>query len=119
MSYDLNITGRGELDLDLAYVILGADPRLDADPNYDEVDWLRDALTAQFLLTPEEIDVGIVSDEAPQADRARDFEDLLRFVLDLAHRLDADVYDPQLGRNLGPDDIAEAVRGFAGPPRGG
>lgn len=107
MSYDLNLTGRGELDLALAYAAL------DADRDSDEVDWLRDALTAQFLLTPEEIDVGIVSDEAPQADRTRDFEELLRFVLNLAHRLDADVYDPQLGRNLCPDDIAEAVRGFA------
>ncbi len=107
MSYDLNLTGRGELDLELAYTAL------DADRDSDEVEWPRDALVAQFLLTPEEIDVGVVSDEAPQADRARDFEELLRFVLDLAHRLDADVYDPQLGRNLGLDDIAEAVRGFA------
>ena len=46
MSYDLNLTGRGELDLALAYAAL------DADRDSDEVDWLRDALTAQFLLTP-------------------------------------------------------------------
>lgn len=107
MSYDLNLIGDGDLDLDLARAAF------DCDPDCDEVLWLRDALSATVLFTEEEIDVGIVSDDAPQADRARDFEELLRLVLDLANRLGADVHDPQLGRDLGPHDVPEAVRGFA------
>ena len=41
------------------------------------------------------------------------FEELLRLVLDLAERLDTDIHDPQLGRELGREDLTEAVRGFA------
>lgn len=107
MSYDLNLTGDGELDLDLARSAFGGDP------DCDELLWLRDALSATVVLTADEIDVGIVGDDASQAERARDFEELLRVVLDLADRLGADVYDPQLGRNLRRADVPEAVRGFA------
>lgn len=107
MSYDLNLTGDGDLDLDLARAALGGEPES------DEWLWVRDALTATILLTEEEIDVGIVSDDAPQAERARDFEELLRAALDLADRLRASVYDPQLGRDLTSDDVPEAVRRFA------
>jgi hypothetical protein len=109
VSYDLNLTSDSDsdLDLDLARRVFGGDP------DCDEVNWLRDTLAATILLTPEEIDVGIAGDDAPQADRARDFAELLRVVLDLADQLGADVYDPQLGRQLALDDLPEAIRGFA------
>lgn len=107
MSYDLCLTADGELDLDLARSAFGGDP------DCDELLWLRDALSATVLLTADEIDVGIVGDDAPCAERARDFEELLRVVLDLAVRLGADLYDPQLGRDLEPADVPEVVRAFA------
>lgn len=107
MSYDLNLVGDGELDLDVARKVLGGDP------DSDEAEWSREALQATILFTPEEIDIGIVTTDAAQAERARDFEELLRMVLDLADRLDATVFDPQFGRELGHDDVQEAVSDFA------
>jgi hypothetical protein len=106
MSYDLRIVGdAGALDLAQARAVLGDDG--------DEVLWLRDSLAATVVLTPAEIGVGVVPDAAPPEERARDFEELLRTLLALAERLNARLYDPQLGRELGADDVEVAVRGFA------
>ena len=109
MSYDLRIVSdAGELDLRQARAFLGG-----PDDGSDELLWTRESLSAAFVLTATEIGVGITGDAAPQAHRARDFEELLRFLLALAVRIGARVYDPQLDRELGPADVAAAVRGFA------
>ena len=108
MSYDLRILSQGgELDLRQARVFLGCPD------DSDELLCTRESLTAEFVLTPGEIGVGVVPDAASQADRARDFEQLLRDLLALAARIGARVYDPQLDRDLGPEDVAAAVEGFA------
>lgn len=110
MSYDLRIVSdAGELDPAQARAMLGGD----GEDGGDELLWLRGSLAATFVLTPAEIGVGVVPDAAPPEVRARDFEELLRTVLALADRLGARVYDPQLDRDLGAEDIAVAVRGFA------
>ena len=108
MSYDLRLLGDGELDLGVARAVLAG-----AEDHGDELYWERDALSATFLLTPDEIGVGVTSDDAPRAERARDFEELLGVVLDLAQRVGARVHDPQLGRDLGRDDVLDAVGFFA------
>jgi hypothetical protein len=106
VSYDLRVRGDGELDLERARAALAAGEG-------DELDWARDALTATFLLTPSEIGVGVSGGDAPRAERARDFEELLAVVLDLARGLGARVDDPQLGRELGYGDVPDAVALFA------
>jgi len=108
VSHDLALAAGGELDLDLARRVLGAEDR-----ESDEVLRLRDALSATFVLTPEESGIGVVADQAPQADRTDDFRELLAVVLRLAENLGADVYDSQLDREIGPGDVDEVVRGFA------
>jgi hypothetical protein len=107
VSYDLAIVGTGELDLDLAAAALGGEP------DEDELVWERDAVTATIVLTPEEIGIGVVGDDAPREQRAREFEELLRLLLDLADRLGAELHDEQFGRALGLEDVADAVRDFA------
>lgn len=109
MSYDLYLLGDGDLDLDAARAALG---------DGDELVWDRATLSATFLLTPEEIDIGVVGDDAPAAERARDFTELLELVLELAGRLRARVHDPQLGRDLSHDDVPVAVAGFSGSTAG-
>ena len=108
MSYDLRLHGDGELDLDRARAALTG-----AEAAGDELCWERDGLTATFLLTPSEIGVGVSGNDAPQADRARDFEALLALVLGLAEQVGARVEDPQLGRELGYGDVPDAVALFA------
>jgi hypothetical protein len=110
LSYDLRVLrdDGGDLDLDRARAALPG-----AEQAGDELYWERDALTAAFLLTPAEIGVGVSADDAPRADRARDFEQLLGAVLDLAEQLGARVHDPQLGRELGREDVPAAVAFFA------
>ena len=107
MSYDLSITGAGELDLDAARAVLGVPA------GEDELTWERDALSATVVLDPQEIGIGVVADDAPREQRAREFEALLALVLGLAARLEASVHDHQLGRELSGADISEAVQGFA------
>src|SRR5262245_44658507 len=108
MSYDLRIlSAGGDLDMRQARAFLGCPD------DSDELLWTRESLTAEFVLTPREIGVGVVPDAASTADRARDFEQLLRDLLVLAGRIGARVYDPQLDRDLGPDDVSEAIGRFA------
>lgn len=97
MSYDLLILGDGELDVEP-----------------DECEWIRGTVAATFVLTREEIGVGVVGDDAPAAERARDFGALLEVVMGMAERLGARVHDPQLGRDLTPADVPLAIRDFAG-----
>ncbi len=108
MSYDLRVLADGELDLDRARAVLAG-----AEAAGDELYWDREALTATFLLTPAEIGVGVSGNDAPRADRARDFEALLAVVLELAAQTGARVEDPQLGRELGHGDVPDAVALFA------
>jgi hypothetical protein len=105
VSYDLRMRGEGELDLDRARAALAGAG--------DELYWERDGLTATFLLTPTEIGIGVSGNDAPRADRARDFEALLGLVLALAEQVGASVEDPQLGRELGHGDVPDAVAMFA------
>ena len=106
VSYDLAIIGDRDLDLDVARNVLGVAA------GCDEVDWLRDALTATVVLTPDEIGVGISANRVPAAERARDFEQLLHVLLDLAEQLGAELHDEQFGRGIGRDDLPEVVRFF-------
>lgn len=108
MSYDLRVVGDGDLDLALARTLLA-----DAEDGGDELLWSRGPVSAEFLLTRTEIDVGVTGDEAAAADRARAFESLLGRVLELAVRLGARVHDPQLGRDVTAEDVDAAVREFA------
>lgn len=106
VSYDMAIVGDGDLDLDLARNVLGVAA------GRDELDWLRDGLTASVLLTPDEIGVGISGNRVPAAERTRDFEELLRVLLGLAELLGAELHDEQFGRVIGRDDLPEVVRFF-------
>ena len=106
MSYDLRLIGDGTLDLDAARAALGGGDGV-------EVEWERDTLSATFVLAPREIGVGVVGDDAPPAERARDFAALLDVVMAVARRAGARVHDPQLGRELTPADVPAAVRDFA------
>jgi hypothetical protein len=108
VSYDLRVRGDGELDLERARVVLAG-----TEEAGDERHWQREALTATFLLTPDEIGIGVTGSDASRADRARDFEALLDLVLELAARTGARVEDPQLGRELGHGDVPDAVALFA------
>lgn len=109
MSYDLSIVKHdGELDTTLAHELLGGDPV------YDEIDWVRDGLTASILVLPEAIGLGISGNDAPADIRARDFDELLRALLHAAQRLGAELYDEQRGHTITTDDIRDVVRGFAG-----
>jgi len=109
VSYDLRLMSEGgALDLDRARAALAG-----AEQAGDELYWERDALTASFLLTATEIGVGVSGEDAPRAERARDFEELLGAILDLAERLGARVHDPQLGRDVGREDVPAAVAFFA------
>lgn len=113
MSYDLSITGSGDLDLDLARTVLGGDPDAPKDLPSDEALWLRDALSASILFTRDEIGIGVSGDDVSSAERARDFEELLRVLLGLADRLGAELYDQQFDRVIGPADVPEVVGDFA------
>jgi len=109
VSYDLRLLGERPLDLGRARSALAGAHEATG----DELSWEREALTATFLLTPAEIGVGVSGNHAPRADRARDFEELLGVLLSVAGRIGARVHDPQLGRDLGPEDVPAAVAFFA------
>jgi hypothetical protein len=74
----------------------------------DELLWTRGELAAQFLLTRDEIGVGVVGDGA------HEFEELLRELLRLADEAGARVHDPQFGRDIGVADVPDVVEFFAG-----
>lgn len=111
VSYDLRLLPEGELDLDAARAALLAVEGMEEEG--DELAWPRRSLVAQFLLVPEELDVGVVTTDGGEEVRAREFRELLEVLLGLAEKLDARLEDQQLGRDLTAADVNEAVSGFA------
>jgi len=109
VSYDLVLLPTaGPLDVDRA-----RDAFRIAEGEGEELVWEAQALTATILLTPAEIGIGVSGEDAPAAERARDFAALLDAILEAAAVTRARVHDPQLGRDLGRGDIADAVAQFA------
>ena len=106
MSYELRVTTPRGLDLG---PLLAAG----AEEAGHELVWARETLVAQFLPGDNRVDVGVVGHEAPPERRADEFREVLELVLTVAARAGGSVHDPQLGRDLGPADIAAAVDGFA------
>jgi hypothetical protein len=106
MSYDLRVTAPRGLDLE-PLVAAGAERE------GDELVWARETLVAQLLPLERAVEVGVAGDDAPPAARARDFRDLLELLLEVAARGGGAVHDPQLGRELGEDDVDAAVACFA------
>jgi hypothetical protein len=106
VSYDLRVTALRRLDLE---PLLAAG----ADEAGGELVWTRETLVAQLLPGDRELEVGVVGHEAPVERRARDFREVLAVLLAIAERGGGVVHDPQLGRDLGPDDVDAAVQMFA------
>jgi hypothetical protein len=100
VSYDLRVIGSGA-PLTPAWEALGGAAE-------DELLWTRGELAAQFLLTDDEIGVGVVGEGA------REFEELLRELLRLAGEAGARVHDPQFGRDIGVADVPDVVEFFSG-----
>jgi hypothetical protein len=106
VSYEIRVTAPHGLDLE---PLLAAG----AEEAGDELVWARETLIAQFLPGEHGVDVGVVGHEAPRERRADEFREVLEVLLAVASRAGGSVHDPQLGRDLGPADIAVAVDGFA------
>ena len=112
MSYDLRLVREGPLDVDAVRRALLSVDGVQAEG--DELVWPREALVAQFLVVPAELDVGVVTTGGGNDECAtREFRELLELLFDLADRLDARLEDEQLGRELTRADVDEAAAGFA------
>ena len=107
MSYDLRILG--PLDSARAAEVLSA---AGAEGAGDELHLERDGVAASFLISDDEVGVGVTTLTDDETAARAGFRGVLELVLALSHELDARVYDPQVGRELAADDAEEAMRAF-------
>ena len=111
MSYDLRVIAEGAIDMEAVRALLVAVDGVEE--LGDELVWSGTAVTANFLLHPAEVDVGVTSDDARVDVLRREFIEVLDIVSRVASIVRAPVYDGQLGRVLRPRD-EEAIKNFAG-----
>jgi hypothetical protein len=107
VSYDLRVLG--PVDEGRAVAELEA---AGAEGDGDELYLEHEGVAASFLIRDNEVGVGVTTlTEDDEAARAG-FRRILDVVLELSETLHGRVYDPQVGRELGADDAAEAMRAF-------
>ena len=82
-----------------------------AEPAGDELLLERDGVVATILVAGGEVGIGITT-LGGDAGAPTGFRAVLDIVLGVAGTLGAAVYDPQVGRELGPGDAEEAVHAF-------
>ncbi len=107
MSYDLSVLG--PLDEARAVSLLEA---AGAEGDGDELHLEYDSVAATFLIRGGEVGIGVTTLTDDDAAARAGFRRVLDVVLALSEELGARVYDPQAGRELGPEDAEEAISAF-------
>lgn len=103
MSYDLRIVPASDVEARAALAAAGVEV------DGDEGVLVRGDLVAQFLVSGDEVGVGITGDGDSDA-----FRSLLDVVLGVAEALEAEVLDEQIGGGVDRGNAEEAVRAFGG-----
>ena len=107
MSYDLRVVG--PLDEARAAALLA---EAGAEGDGGDFRLVLDGVAASFLVGGGEVGVGVTTLTDDDAAARAGFRRVLDVVLDLAHELDATLYDPQADRALAAGDAEEALRAF-------